>query len=121
MSAFFCTKSAFFGKQYLYSKQLYESCVKDFLVLFSGFVREKVTNNENVSCIDQASRIRLLDCCKLTIGKKTMKSQLNDMTSSSIFLTLPCCSCSFSYWSKFHVNIMIVSGVMTNFVNKRID
>ena len=117
MSAFFCTKSAFFGKQYLYSKQLYESCVKDFLVLFSGFVREKVTNNENVSCIDQASRIRLLDYCKLTIGKKTMKSQLNDMTSSSIFLTLPCCSC----WSKFHVNIMIVSGVMTNFVNKRID
>ena len=121
MSAFFCTKSAFFGKQHLYSKQLYESCVKDFLVLFSGFVREKVTNNENVSCIDQASRIRLLDYCKLTIGKKTMKSQLNDMTSSSIFLTLPCCSRSFGYWSKFHVNIMIVSGVIRNFVNKRID
>ena len=37
---------------YPYSKQLCESCVGDFLVLFSVFVRQNVTANENVSFTD---------------------------------------------------------------------
>ena len=39
MSAFLQKISIFWQKQYLYSKQQYESCVRDFIVLFSGFVR----------------------------------------------------------------------------------
>ena len=51
--------------------------------------------------------------------KKSMMSQLFDMMSSSIFFR--CCRVSlvkFSYWSKFHVNIITISGVMTNSVYK---
>ena len=39
MSASFSQKSTFFGKKYLPQKQEQESCVKDFLVEFSIFVR----------------------------------------------------------------------------------
>ena len=42
-----------------------------------------------------------------------MKSQFPEMTSLSIFLTLFHSLVKFSYWSKFHVNIIIGSGVMT--------
>ena len=50
------------------------------------------------------------------IGKMTMTSQLADMTSSSSFI----CRCfvflvKISYWSKFHVNVITGSGVMTIF------
>ena len=46
----------------------------------------KVIVNENVSFIDHACGIRLLDGCKLAIiQKKTMTSQFPDMTSSSDF------------------------------------
>ena len=53
------------------------------------------------------------------IGKMTMTSQFADMTSSSIFFW----RCfvflvKFSYWSKFHVNIITGSGVMTIFFCK---
>ena len=49
----------------------------------------------------------------------TMTSQVTDMTSSSIFF----CRCfvslvKFSYWSKFHVNIITGSGIMTIFFYK---
>ena len=61
------------------------------------------------------SGIRLLDCPKLVINQKiTITSKFAAMTSSStffwrcfIFLV------KFSYWSKFHVNIITGSGVMT--------
>ena len=49
------------------------------------------------------------------IGKMTITSQFSNMTSSSIFLTLFCLSCQVCYWSKFHVNIITGSGVMTIF------
>ena len=46
----------------------------------------KVIVNENVSFIDHACGIRLLDGCKLAIiRKKTMTSQFPNMTSSSNF------------------------------------
>ena len=43
---------------------------KNFLVLFSVFIRWKVNINENVSFTDYASGIRLPDCPKLAINCK---------------------------------------------------
>ena len=45
-------------------------CVKDFLALFSVFVSQKVTVNENVSFSDHASGTRLPDCSKLVMNWK---------------------------------------------------
>ena len=52
--------------------------VRDFLVLFSVFVRSKVTINENISFADYGSGIRLLVCSKLTVNWK----KDNDVTIS---------------------------------------
>ena len=41
----------------------YDTCVGDFWVLFSGFVRWKVIVNENLSFIDHAAGIRFPDGC----------------------------------------------------------
>ena len=41
--------SIFYPRKYLYSKQQCESCLRDFLVLFSVFVRQKVTVTENIT------------------------------------------------------------------------
>ena len=62
--------SVFRPKQYLYSKQWCESCVKYFLVLCSVFVRQKVTINENLSFTDYVSGNRLRDCSKLAVNWK---------------------------------------------------
>ena len=52
------------------------------------------------------------------IGKMAML-QLFDMTSSSIFFwRYIVCLANFSYWSKFHVNIITGSGIMTIFFYK---
>ena len=55
------------------------------------------------------------------IGKITVTSQFTNMTSSSnffdvffVFLV------KLSYWSKFHVNMITGSGVMTIFFYKRL-
>ena len=49
------------------------------------------------------------------IRKMTMTSQFSDMTSTSnFFVSLV----NFSYWSKFHVNIITGSGIMTIFFHK---
>ena len=54
------------------------------------------------------------------IGKTIMTSQFSDITSSSIFFSRYFVSLvKFSYWSKFHVNIITVSGTMTIFLYKR--
>ena len=52
--------------------------------------------------------------------KKTLMSQFADITSSPFFDTAVTLHClvKFSYWSKFHVNIMTGSGVMAIFVYK---
>ena len=65
MSAFFCRKLGFFPKKYPYSKQQCESCGRDFLVLFSVFVRQKVTVNGNINFANSLSRIWLWGCSKL--------------------------------------------------------
>ena len=51
------------------------------------------------------------------IGKKTMTSQFSKMTPSPVFLNVFASLGKFSYWSKFHDNI-IGSGVMTSFIYK---
>ena len=113
----FCKNIAFFVhyfKKYLYSKQQCESYVRYFLVLFSVFVRQKVTVMENITFADSVSRIRPLDCSKFV---KNLKNN-NDVTifqHDVNFKSFWRCFVSlvkFSYWFKFHVNIMTGSGIM---------
>ena len=68
--------SIFCPKEYLYSKQQCESCVKDFLVLFSVFVRQKVTITANITFATSVSKIRPPDCSKQV---KNPKNE-NDVT-----------------------------------------
>ena len=71
---------------------------------------------------EYACGIRLPKCSKLVaIGRMAMTSQFPEMTSSSTFseVVLFLLS-SFVYWSKFHVNIIAGSGVMTISFYKRL-
>ena len=71
-------------KQYFYSKHEYEICVRDSLVLFSVFVKQNVTVNENVSFTDYTSRLQLSNCSKLAINRKNDNEATNsDITPSS--------------------------------------
>ena len=71
-------------KQYFYSKHEYEICVRDSLVLFSVFVKQNVTVNENVSFTDYTSRLQLSNCSKLAINRKNDNGATNsDITPSS--------------------------------------
>ena len=94
ISIFFLEKnSVFCPKKYHYSKQQCESCARDFLVLFSVFLRQKVTVTENITSAD-SSEFGLQTAPNWPkIRKMTMTSQFPDMTSSSIFFTLFCFSC----------------------------
>ena len=121
MSAFFCKKLAFFfPKKYLYSKQQSENCVRDFLLLFSVFVRKRVTITENITFTDSVSGIWPSDCSELTKNKKNdnevtiFRHDVNVKFFSRYFVFLV----KFSYWSKFHVNIITGSGVMKIFFYK---
>ena len=62
--------SAFFVQKYLYSKQQCECCVRDFLGLFSGYVRPKVTIAENITFANSVSGIGPPDCSKLAKNPK---------------------------------------------------
>ena len=65
--------SAFFAKSHYFLAKivpLLKAIVWKQFVLFSDFVRKKVTVNENVSFTDYASGIRLPDCFKLAINWK---------------------------------------------------
>ena len=77
--------SVFWPKLYFYSNQQCENCVRDFLVLFSVFVRQ-FTINENVSFTYYASRIWFLDYSKLPANWKNGNYvTIFDKTSSAIF------------------------------------
>ena len=83
----------FCPKKYLYAKQQCESCVRDFSVLFSVFVRKKVTINENISLVDSLPESSIRTAPNWPkIRKMTMTLQFCDMTSTSkvfyIFLFL---------------------------------
>ena len=70
MSAVFCKKSAFFGKNNTFTQNNSVRAVLEILVLFSVFERQKITINENVGFTDYGSGIRLLDRSKLAINRK---------------------------------------------------
>ena len=83
--------------------------VTDFLVLFSVFVKQKVTITQNIIFTDPVSGIQPPDCSKLARNPK------ND---NEVIIFRRCCFVSlikFSYWSRFHVNIITGSGTMTIF------
>ena len=91
-----------------------------FLTLFSVFLRKKVTVNKNISFTDYASTICLSDHSELAIHQKTK----NDVTifwhciivrfSWRCFVSFV----KFNYWSKFPLNIITRSGVMTIYFYK---
>ena len=121
MSAFFWQKiSVFCSKKYLYSKQQCESCVRDFLVLFSVFVRPTVTFTENITFGDSVPGIRSPDCSKLAKNPKNVNNitifrhDINFKIFWRCFVSLV----KFSYLSKFHVNIISGSGITTIFFYK---
>ena len=72
-------------------------------------------HNEYISFTDYASRIQLQDCSKLAVNWK----KGNDFTILRHEVMVKCfwrCFISrvkFSYWSKFHVNSITGSGVIT--------
>ena len=113
MSAFFAKLQQFLAKIPLLKSIVQKLCYR-FSVLFSAFVRQKVTFNENVCFTEYASRICLPDCSKLVINWKNS----NDVTVFmhdviiKFFWRSVVSLVMFSYWSKFHVNIITGSGVV---------
>ena len=98
MSAFFCKKSPVFDKNSAITQSnSVKLCVRDYM-----------------------SGILFRDCSKFAINWKTK----NDATTSRHDVTVKFfwrCIFSFmnfSYWSKFHINISIGSGVMTIFFHR---
>ena len=88
--------------------------LKIFIVLFSFFLRQKVTINGKVTFADSVFRIRLRTAPNWPkIQKMTMTSQFSGMTSSLIFWRCFISLVKFSYWSKFHISIITGSGIMT--------
>ena len=79
-----------------------------------------MTFNENVRFTDYASRILLPNCFKSAINRKNNNDiTIADMMPSSVvFDVVFFFLVKFSYWSKFHVNIINDSGVMTIFFYK---
>ena len=94
--AIFCKKNQhfFWQKQYFYSKQYCESCVRDFLVMFSVFVRYNVAVDKNVCFTGYVSEMRLPDCSKLALNLKNDKNFIICRNGIIlIFLALFCFSC----------------------------
>ena len=94
---------AFFVKYNALLKAIVWELRLRFLVLFSVFVRWKVTFNENVSFTDHTYRVRLLDCSKFTLNQKNDNS-VKICWHDVIVKFFWCCHVSLvkiSYWSKF--------------------
>ena len=90
VSIFLQKISVFCPKKYLYSKQQCESCVRGFLVLFSVFVRQKVTVSENIIFAGFVSRIRPLECSKNPKNNNDVKIFRHDVNVNffNVFLFL---------------------------------
>ena len=83
--------------------------------LFSLFVRYKVNINENISVIVYASGIRFPDCSILGINPKNDNDVIifwHDV-SVNVFWRSFVSLVNFSCWSRFHVNVITGSRVMT--------
>ena len=99
----FAKKQRFLSKK-VHSKQQCESCVRDFLVLFSVFVRQKVTATEK-------NLLQTL-CPEFSLQTAPNWAKIAKMTMTSIFfLTLFCfyfqvqllvqvsCQCHYWFWN----------------------
>ena len=92
---------------------------RDFLVLLSVFVRQKVTITKKITFADC---VRNPASGLLQTGKNPKND--NDITTSrhdinvNFFWRWFVSLVKFSYWSKFHVNIITGSGIMTIFFYK---
>ena len=88
--------------------------------MFSAFVRKKVAINEKITFPDSVSGIWPPDCSKFPKNPKNF----NDVTifphgvNVNFFWRCFVCIVNFSYWSKFHVNMITGSGIMTIFFHK---
>ena len=79
-----------------------------------------VTVNENVTFTHYASGIGLPNCSKLAINRKNNNDVTIWLHDIIVKFLLRCfvALVKFSYWSKFHVNVITGSGVMTIFFYK---
>ena len=82
--------------------------------------RKKVTFNENVGITDHASGIRLLDYSKLAINLKNGDDVTIWRHGINVKYFWRCCvsRVKFSYWSKFHVNIITGSGATVGYLSR---
>ena len=94
--------------------------MRTVLEMFSSvfsFYKIKVIVNENVSITDHASGIRLPNWSKFAIN---WKNDSDIRRHCQVFWRCHVSLVIFSYWSKFYVNIVSGSGVLTTFVCKRL-
>ena len=113
ISIFFCKDGTFTQSNSV------KAVIDTFSSVFTSCKIFQVTFNKNVCFIDQASGIRLSDCSKLSINRKNY----NDLTICRhdvivSFLKFFVSLTKFSYWSKFHVDIIADAGVMKVFFYK---
>ena len=114
VSIFLQKISDFCPIKYLSSKQYCQSCVRDFLVLFPVFFRQKITITENITLAGSVSGIRPLDCSKLAKNPKNengvtiFRHDVNVKFFWRYFVFLV----KFSYWSMIHVNIITGSEII---------
>ena len=119
MSAFFCKKLVFFVQKSTLTQNDSVRAVFKIFWLFSVFVRQKVAIAENITFADSVSGIWPPDCSKLAKNPKSDTDVIifrHDVKFNS-FLTF-CFSCQVCHCSKFHVNIITGSGIMTIFFYK---
>ena len=114
MPAFFSKKLLFFVQKSTFTQS---NNVAAVLVLFSVFIRKKVTITENITFADYISGIRPPDCSKLT---KNPKNDSNVTISRHEVIVKFFWRCivslaKFSYWSKSHANVITGSGIMIIF------
>ena len=94
--------------------------LETFSHVFGSCKIKGYTINENVSFRDHTSRIRFPDCSKFAINRRNdndVKVYRNDLIVN-FFYHFRVSLVKFSYQSKFHVNIVTGSRVMTTFVCK---
>ena len=124
MSAFSCKKKAFLfvQKSTFTQSNSVRAFVRGFLALLSFFVRKKVNITENITSADSVSRIRPRECsefAKHTENKNDVTIFRHDVIVNFFWRCFGCLF-KFSYWSKFHVNIITGSGIMTIFFYKEL-
>ena len=118
MSAFFSKKSVFLSKKSTFTQS---NSVRAVLEIFwFCFLRQKATITENRTFADSLSGIQSPDCSKLAKNTKNENDVIiywYDVIVKNLwrgFVSFV----KFSYWSKFHVNIITGSGAMTIFFYK---